>query len=435
MDVVTSLTSSAAPSDKSAQCVIVYPTTPDTMVATGCAAARAFPIFSRKSQSTKKHQTGPRVEISLLDCATPETPIDQLENLHQLISSATSSIREAACMGDTPADIMNPDMFVRKAENIAAELDAQGLSVEMNVLRMDLLKEGGFGGIVGVGQGAAAAGREPALIHLTHTFGDGTETDAPKWAIVGKGIVFDTGGLHIKSRQGMNGMKVDMLGAAACLYAFKTAVEARAMASGRLDALLCVAENSVSAWSIRPDDILTMHSGRTVEINNTDAEGRLVLGDGVSYAGKVLESDVILTMATLTGAQGIATGKRHCAVMATSAELEAGVIASGKRSGDLAFPVLYAPELLKKELSSKVADMVNSVKDRANAQVSCAGQFIANHLPDKFVDNGREFVHCDMAAPACIDGRSTGYGVALVVDLLSTYKPGKAQNGNARASV
>ncbi len=132
-----------------------------------------------------------------------------------------------------------------------------------------------------------------------------------------------------------------------------------------------------------------------------------------------IKPDFIITTATLTGAQGIATGKRHGAVMSTSEVLEKAVVEAGKRSGDCVFPVPYLPELLKKEFSSKVADMVNSVKDRSNAQVSCAGQFILNHLPNDFLKNGGQFAHLDMAAPAGADGRATGFGVALLVNMVA----------------
>lgn len=117
--------------------------------------------------------------------------------------------------------------------------------------------------------------------------------------------------------------------------------------------------------------------------------------------------------------------------MSTSEHLEVAAVKSGKRTGDCIFPVLYAPELLKREFSSKVADMLNSAKDRANAQVSCAGQFIVNHLPTDFLKEGGEFAHLDIAAPAAIDGRATGFGVALLVDMVGGSSCSDGLNGTA----
>lgn len=159
-------------------------------------------------------------------------------------------------MGDGPSNIMSPQMFVDKAEQVRDALKRLGKLVWMTVLRMKELVEGGFGGIIGVGQSAAAGSdREPALIHLSYSFGNRTAENSRRWAMVG-----------------MNGMKGDIMGASDQLYAFKTAVETGVITNGQLHVVLCVAENSVSAWSCRPGDVLTMHSGgRTVEVSNTDA--------------------------------------------------------------------------------------------------------------------------------------------------------------------
>jgi len=159
-----------------------------------------------------------------------------------------------------------------------------------------------------------------------------------------------------------------------------------------------------------------MYSGKTVEVNNSDAEGRLVLGDGVSHASKHIEGlDLIIDMATLTGAQMIATGRKHAAVLCNKEELETRAVQAGMISGDLCHPLLYAPELLMDEFKSEVADMKNSVKDRSNAQTSCAGHFIESHLAETY-EGG--WIHVDMAGPAAVGERSSGYGVGLVLSLL-----------------
>lgn len=170
------------------------------------------------------------------------------------------------------------------------------------------------------------------------------------------------------------------------------------------------------AISIVLVDILEMYSGKTVEVNNCDAEGRLVLGDGVAHATKHIENlNLVVDMATLTGAQLVATGKKHAGILCNTPEVETRAMAAGLHSGDLCYPLLYAPELLMDEFKSEVADMKNSVKDRSNAQTSCAGHFIEAHLDESY-EGG--WLHVDMAGPGTNGQRGTGYGVGLVLSLL-----------------
>src|SRR5262249_38707012 len=156
----------------------------------------------------------------------------------------------------------------------------------------------------------------------------------------------------------MENMKCDMGGAAAVLGAVK--VLAKTGYPHRVVALACLAENAIGPDAYRSDDILTMHSGKTVEINNTDAEGRLVLADGVSHAARDLKADVIVDIATLTGAALIATGEAVSCTVSNRESLERLSVESGRRTGDLTFPILFAPEFYKQEFASKVADMRNS---------------------------------------------------------------------------
>jgi len=175
--------------------------------------------------------------------------------------------------------------------------------------------------------------------------------------------------------------------------------------------------------ALRNDDIITCLSGLTVEINNCDAEGRLVLADGVAHATSVPsrlpglqgQPDLLIEMATLTGAQMVATGKRHAAIVCNDESAERAAVAAGRLSGDMVHPLPFAPEIYMQEFLSQVADMKNSVKDRSNAQASCAASFIHEHLHADF--SGR-FVHVDLAGPAYIDERGTGYGVGLTLAML-----------------
>jgi len=206
-----------------------------------------------------------------------------------------------------------------------------------------------------------------------------------------------------------------MGGSAGCLAAFQAAVTLKL--PRKLTLVLALVENSINQNALRNDDIITMKSGRTVEVNNTDAEGRLVLGDCVSHASNSLDStpDIIYDQATLTGAQLVAVGRKHAGILAKSKKLEDRMVEAGLSSGDLCFPILYAPELLKSEFKSQVADMKNSVKDRGNAQCSCAGHFIESHIDESYQN---DYVHCDMAGPQSRNERATGYGVALILGLL-----------------
>jgi probable aminopeptidase NPEPL1 len=154
-------------------------------------------------------------------------------------------------------------------------------------------------------------------------------------------------------------MKVDCGGAAGILGAFYAAV--RLGFDDNLHAIFCLAENAVGPNAYRPDDVIRLYSKKSVEITNTDAEGRLVLGDGVAFASNDLKADIIVDMATLTGAQGAATGKYHAAILTMNEKWEKACVEAGKSSGDLCYPIIFAPELHFSEFNSEIADMRNSV--------------------------------------------------------------------------
>ncbi|CAK4082379.1 unnamed protein product [Aphanomyces euteiches] len=325
-----------------------------------------------------------------------------------VLNVTANGIHLAQRLIDAPPNQLNTDTFLAEARAVAARVHA-----EITVIRGEELRERGFGGIYGVGQAAA---HPPALVILSHVPSSASKTDKSV-TLVGKGIVYDTGGLSLKPSNFMVGMKQDMGGAAGLLGAFEAAVAA-GQSKRPLNVVLCLAENAVGPLATRPDDVHTLYSGKTVEINNTDAEGRLVLGDGVAYAVKHLNPQVILDMATLTGAQGIATGDKHAAVVSNDAQLESWLVAAGKASGDLVHPMPYVPEFFRSEFKSEIADMKNTAANRFNAGVINAGQFIANHLGD-FETTG-QWAHVDMAFPVKDGERATGFGVGLVQALLSS---------------
>lgn len=310
---------------------------------------------------------------------------------------------------NAPTNLLDTVTFTEIAVRWAAKLRDAGADMSVDVIAGEELRERGYGGLYGVGK---AAEFPPHLVTLSYKPKSGI-APKDKIAFVGKGIVYDTGGLAIKPRDGMCTMKHDMGGAAAvfCGLLSLAMMEVPIEASS----ILCMADNAVGPHSQRNDDLLRMKSGVTVEINNTDAEGRLVLSDGVYHASKELSytPNMVVDMATLTGAQGIATGQRHAAIYCNTEASETRFVDAGKACGDLCFPVVYCPEFHNAEFASAVADYKNSVRNRSNAQVSCAGQFIGNNLAK---DYKGEWVHVDLAGPATRD-EATGFGVALIAQL------------------
>lgn len=368
------------------------------------AIARVLPLYNAKSTapSTERSVT---VEFFLVGEGS-DVPLDD-EDI-ACLDALAYGIRLTAKIVDMPCAEMHTDRFLEEVKAVGAEL-----GIKPVVIQGEELQKQGFGGIYNVGK---AAIHPPALAVLSYT-PPGAEKNI---AWVGKGIVFDTGGLCIKTKVGMCGMKTDCGGAAAMLGSFYMAVKMGF--TENLHAVFCLAENAVGPLAYRPDDIITMYSGKTVEINNTDAEGRLVLGDGVAYANKDLKADVIVDMATLTGAQGIATGKYHASILTNNEDMELACVKAGQNSGDLVHPVPFSPEMHFPEFSSSVADMKNSVADRSNAQVSCAGLFIGSHLG---FDYPGIWLHVDMAAPSHQSDRATGYGPALMNTLFGEKSSNK----------
>nr|CAH7721266.1 unnamed protein product [Callosobruchus chinensis] len=377
------------------------------ILASACAVARAFPLFTMKSKIDSSATISVYVEFIVVP-DNEDDAVDGNQSLSEeeveLLQHVTKGVRLAARIVDTPCNMMNVDHFLEEIKTVG-----KALNLTPTIIRGEELADKGFGGIYGVGKAASVP---PALAILSHTPPNAQKTVA--W--VGKGIVYDTGGLCLKGRLGMPGMKRDCGGAAGILGAFYAAVNANFQHN--LHAVFCLAENSIGAKATRPDDIHTLYSGRTVEINNTDSEGRLVLADGVVYAHRYLKAEIILDMATLTGAQGITTGKYHAAVQTNDGDWEGTALEAGKVSGDLLYPLMFCPELHFSEFNSSVADMKNSVADRNNSQSSCAGLFILSHLG---FDYPGTWLHVDMADPVCSGERATGYGVALLTTMFGSW--------------
>ena len=372
------------------------------------AIARAMPRFSRKTERGKDALVHPLVEVRVSFYLESGELIDAASLAS--IEEVAECIRMSQTLSDTPPNELNPTTYTAFIESLVADLP----NVSIQTIRGKELEARGFGGIWSVGKGNTT--NPPALVVLSHTVK--TPND-PSVVLVGKGITYDSGGLSLKSGQFMCGMKSDMGGSAAMLSSFVALVRMGGIGEN-LHCVLCLAENSVGPDSFRNDDVLKMYSGLTVEINNTDAEGRLVLADGAAFAVKHLNPRLVLDMATLTGAQGVATGQMHAAILSAQEDEETGLVTAGKNSGDLAFPILYCPEFHRLNYKSEVADMKNSVTNRADAASSASGWFIYDHM--NAAGYTGKWAHIDMASPSTFhpSGRATGYGVGLICSYLST---------------
>jgi leucyl aminopeptidase len=308
---------------------------------------------------------------------------------------------------DLPSNVVTPSYLAGRAKAIAEEHDA----VTFEVLGREQIKEKGMGGLVAVSQGTA---EEPQLIVLRYQ-GGGDET----LGLVGKGVTFDSGGISIKPAAGMQEMKMDMSGASAVIEA----VSAIAKLELPINVLAVIpsTENMPSGTAIKPGDIITQLNGKTVEVNNTDAEGRLILADALAYAVE-LGADRIVDLATLTGAVLVALGSTYAALISNDDAFAAEVEAAAERTGELAWRLPLHPEY-KDITKGTVADLTNASSKRK------AGTIYAGSFLEEFVDD-KPWVHLDIAGTAWDVGREyvgkgpTGYGVRLLVELARTLATG-----------
>ena len=282
----------------------------------------------------------------------------------------------------------------------AAVAHAEGLPVEVRVWDQDELAAEGFGGILGVGSGST---RPPRLVKVSYS----PEGATKHLALVGKGITFDSGGLSLKPAVPMIGMKYDMTGAATVLEVVLAA--ARLGLPLRMTAWLCIAENMPSGSAMRVDDVLTIRGGKTVEVLNTDAEGRLVLADGLVAASEE-RPDYIVDVATLTGAQIVALGYRTVGAMGDEAFVEQ-VADAGRRSGEVIWP-LPLPREFRALLNSDVADLANAKPGNTAGGMLLAGTFLK-----EFIGTAAEgedapripWAHLDIAGPSNNVGSPYGF--------------------------
>ncbi|MBP2334361.1 leucyl aminopeptidase [Saccharothrix coeruleofusca] len=351
---------------------------------------------------------GPVARVDLV------APAEGTTRAHRATLKAATAIAEAVTTArdlvNTPPNDLYPASF---AERAAALAKGEGLEVE--VLDEKALRKQGFGGILGVGGGSA---RPPRLVRLTYR---GPKA-AKKVALVGKGITFDTGGISIKPAAGMDEMTSDMSGAAAVVATVVLAAKLKYPLE--VTAWVPMAENMPSGSAYRPGDVLSMYGGKTVEVLNTDAEGRLILSDAIARACEE-NPDYLVETSTLTGAQVVALGKRTAGVMGTD-EFRDRVAALGRAVGEQAW-AMPLPEELRGDLDSRVADLANVTGHRWGGMLA-AGLFLR-----EFVAEGVQWAHIDVAGPAYHTGGPYGYtakgGTGVPVRTLAAVLADIAANG------
>lgn len=299
----------------------------------------------------------------------------------QAVAAAAALVKDLV---NTPAQWLGPqDMAEASLEALA------GLPVDVTVLDETELAEQGFGGILGIGQGSD---RPPRLVHLDYA----PEGATRHIALVGKGITFDTGGLSLKSPAGMVGMKFDMAGAATVLAVVRAAAELRLPV--RVSGWLCLADNMPSGRALRPGDVVRIADGSSVEVLNTDAEGRVVLADGLVAASRT-HPDVIIDVATLTGAIIVALGHRHTGVMGNDDRVVGEYLAAAERAGELAWH-LPLPAHMEDELDSPIADLQNAKIGDTSGGSLFAGLFLQRFVgaaSDEPEATPIPWVHLDIA--------------------------------------
>ncbi|MFJ8195974.1 leucyl aminopeptidase [Streptomyces sp. NPDC096152] len=301
-------------------------------------------------------------------------------------AAVAEELNRARDLVNTPPNDLNPASFAAIAQGAAKD---HGLKVQ--VLDEKALAKGGYGGILGVGAGSAAG---PRLVKLSYT-----HSKAKKHlALVGKGITYDSGGISLKPAGHNETMKCDMSGAAAVFAAVVAA--ARLGLEVNVTGWLALAENMPSGTATRPGDVLRMYSGKTVEVLNTDAEGRLVLADAL-WAASQEKPDAIVDVATLTGAMVLALGNRTFGIMANDEAFRSAIHEAAEEVGEEAWP-MPLPEHLRKGMDSPTADI-------ANMGERMGGGLVAGLFLREFIGEGITWAHLDIAGPAFNEQGPFGY--------------------------
>ena len=354
--------------------------------------------FTEFRGSTKGGQKSPLSTITVVTRFANTAQAKSAIKRAEIIAEQTFLVRDLV---NTPPSSLTPDSFCLRTKKLATKY-----GVKVEILNETALRKGGYGGIIGVGQGSV---NPPRLLHLSYS-----PTKAKKrFAFVGKGITFDTGGLALKPANGMEAMKADMSGAAAVVAAIFAIAQLKLPIA--IDAWAPLAENMVSDTATRPSDVITIYGGKTVEVLNPDAEGRLVLADALVKAAEVGKKsgglDGIIDVATLTGAQVVALGSRTSAVMTNNENYSGQFLTAANIAGESFWP-MPLPIELRVSLDSPIADLAN-IGDRMG------GMLVAGLFLKEFIDPQTPWLHLDIAGPAFNEKTAHGYtpvggtGIAL----------------------
>jgi leucyl aminopeptidase len=338
--------------------------------------------------SSKQEKKAPLEMISLISKFSDTAQAKAAVKRAEIIAEQTFLVRDLI---NTPPSHLTPDSFSQKMKKLATKY-----GVKSEIFNDSTLKKSGYGGIIGVGQGSA---NPPRLLHVSYSPAKAKK----RYAFVGKGITFDTGGLALKPAAGMEAMKSDMSGAAAVIAAVFAIAQLKLPVA--IDGWAPLAENMVSDTATRPSDVITIYGGKTVEVLNPDAEGRLVLADALIKASEVGKKagglDGIIDVATLTGAQVVALGTRTSAVMTNNEEFSNQFLKAAQLAGEAFWP-MPLPVELRASLDSPVADIAN-IGDRMG------GMLVAGLFLKEFIDPQTPWLHLDIAGPAFNEKQPHGY--------------------------
>ena len=357
-------------------------------------------VYSFRKHMTKEAEYGEIKQLTIVDADETKLPgLEQGCRLGRILAEATNLARD---MVNEPANYMTPSQMAETAKQLA-----ENYGLELSVLEQEQMQELGMGALLGVAQGSLEL---PKFIILHYRGGDSNEIDV---ALVGKGITFDSGGISIKPSEGMAEMKGDMAGGAAVMAAMSAIAQLKPKIN--VMAIIPATENLPSGNALKPGDILTATSGKTIEIISTDAEGRLILADALGYAKK-LGAKLVVDVATLTGAMRVALGDIYSGAFGNNQQLVDRVIAAGARAGELIWQ-MPMHEGYKEQIKSDVADIKN-VGGRYGGAITAA-QFLAEFVGDT------PWVHLDIAGTSLSEKErtylvkgATGVPVRTLVNLV-----------------
>lgn len=387
------------------------------------AAIGAYSFTSYRSSEESRSKT-PVKDIRILTSLKDRHTKSVLDRA-AVVASAVRATRDLV---NAPPSHLYPATFAEAASELAgrtkapseAGRTAKAPKLSVKVWDEKELEKGGFGGILGVGSGSS---RGPRLVRIEHS----PAKPSAHIAFVGKGITFDSGGLSLKPAAAMTTMKLDMGGAATVLAVVRAAADLNLPV--KVTGWLCLAENMPSSTAQRPEDVITIHGGKTVEVLNTDAEGRLVMADGLVAASEE-QPDALIDVATLTGAQMVALGVRTTGVMGED-DLRASLVESAEQAGEKIWP-MPIPEEARSGFDSEVADLTN-LGDRHGGMLNAAAflrEFVGDRAdadPETLDSEARRipWAHLDIAGPAFNDKSAYGYtpkaGTGVMVRTLVGY--------------